>query len=103
FINVDLTVGHSFGKWQVAWVGFYSSDLNEPILGYQKQSQFAMGGLLGYDFGAVILQGWLTSAVYENTYGGKDVSGGWRVLLPLTVVGEPFGPSAQEPMVRGSR
>jgi hypothetical protein len=32
-------------------VGFYSSDLNTPILGYQKQSQFAMGGLLGYDFG----------------------------------------------------
>src|SRR5262249_51800514 len=53
FINVDLTVGHSFGKWQVAWVGFYSSDLNAPILGYQKQSQFAMGGLLGYDFGPV--------------------------------------------------
>jgi hypothetical protein len=92
FINVDLTVGHSFGKWQVAWVGFYSSDLNEPVLGYQKQSQFAMGGLLGYDFGAVILQGYLTSDVYEKNYGGKDVRGWVRVVLPLNVAGAPFGP-----------
>ena len=73
--NIDLTAGRSFGKWQVAWVGFYSSDLNEPILGYQKQSQFAMGGLLGYDFGPVILQGYLTSDVYEKNYGGRDVRG----------------------------
>jgi hypothetical protein len=92
FINVDLTVGHSFGKWQVAWVGFYSSDLNEPVLGYQKQSQFAMGGLLGYDFGAVILQGYLTSDVYEKNYNGKDVRGWVRVVLPLNVAGAPFGP-----------
>jgi hypothetical protein len=103
FINVDLTVGHSFGKWQVAWVGFYSSDLNEPVLGYQKQSQFAMGGLLGYDFGAVILQGYLTSDVYEKNYGGKDVRGWVRVVLPLNVAGAPFGPSAPATMVRGSR
>src|SRR5712671_273380 len=103
FINVDLTVGHSFGKWQVAWVGFYSSDLNAPILGYQKQSQFAMGGLLGYDFGPVVLQGWLTSDVYEKNYGGKDVRGWVRVILPLNVAGAPFGPSAPATMVRGSR
>src|SRR5262245_29974387 len=92
FINVDLTVGHSFGKWQVAWVGFYSSDLNTPVLGYQKQSQFAMGGLLGYDFGAVVLQGYLTSDVYEKNYGGQDVRGWVRVVLPLNVAGAPFGP-----------
>src|SRR5215813_8685861 len=103
FLNLDLTVGHSFGKWQVAWVGFGSWDLNEPILGYQKQSQFAMGGLLGYDFGAVILQGWLTSDVYEKNYNGKDVRGWVRVVLPLNVAGAPFGPSAPAPMVRGSR
>ena len=103
FLNVDLTVGHSFGKWQVAWVGFYSSDLNEPVLGYQKQSQFAMGGLLGYDFGPLVLQGYLTSDVYEKNYGGKDVRGWVRVILPLNVAGAPFGPSAPATMVRGSR
>jgi len=91
-------VGHSFGKWQVAWVGFYSSDLNTPVLGYQKQSQFAMGGLLGYDFGPVVLQGYLTSDVYEKNYGGKDVRGWVRIVLPLqNVFGAPPPPS------RGSR
>ena len=106
FINVDLTVGHSFGKWQVAWVGYYSSDLTEPILGYAKQSQFAMGGLLGYDFGAVILQGYLTTDVYERNYGGHDIRGWVRVVLPLNVAGAPFGPPAAAPVsapVRGYR
>ena len=106
FLNVDLTVGHSFGKWQVAWVGFGSWDLNEPFLGYQKQSQFAMGGLLGYDFGPVILQGYITSDVYEKNYGGHDIRGWARIILPLNAAGAPFGPSAAAPVsapVRGSR
>jgi hypothetical protein len=107
FINVDLTVGHSFGKWQVAWVGYYSSDLTEPILGYQKQSQFATGALLGYDFGPVVLQGYLTTDVYEKNYGGHDIRGWARVILPLNVAGAPFGPPAPAPapapVVRGYR
>jgi Putative MetA-pathway of phenol degradation len=76
FINVDLTAGKKFGKWQVAWVGFYSSDLTEPVPGYAKQSQFAMGGLLGYDFGPLVLQGYLTTDVWERNYGGHDIRGG---------------------------
>jgi hypothetical protein len=100
FINVDLTVGHSFGKWQVAWVGYYSSDLTEPIVGYAKQSQFAMGGLLGYDFGSVILQGYLTTDVYERNYGGHDVRGWARIVIPLNGAGAPFGPPAPATMVR---
>jgi hypothetical protein len=97
FINVDMTVGRSFGKWQVAWVGYYSTDLTEPFLGYQKQGQFAMGGLLGYDFGPVVLQGYLTTDVYERNYGGHDVRGWVRVILPLNVAGAPFGPPAPAP------
>jgi len=100
FINIDLTVGHSFGKWQVAWVGFGSSDLNSPVLGYQKQSQFATGGLLGYDFGPVVLQGYLTTDVYEKNYGGRDIRGWARVILPLNVAGAPFGPSPPTTMAR---
>ena len=65
FINVDLTATHKFGKWEAGWVGFYSSDLSTPVPGYLKQSQFAMGGLVGYDFGPVILQGYLTTDVYQ--------------------------------------
>src|SRR5262249_54657461 len=48
--------------------------------------------LLGYDFGPVILQGYVTSDVYEKNYGGKDVRGWARIILPLNVAGAPFGP-----------
>jgi hypothetical protein len=83
FINVDLTAGKQFGKWQVAWVGYYSSDVSTPVPGYLKQSQFAMGGLLGYDFGPVILQGYVTTDVYEKNYGGHDIRGWMRIVIPL--------------------
>jgi len=43
-ISVDVTAGKTSGKWQVAWVGFYSTDVCTPIEGYLRQSQFAMGG-----------------------------------------------------------
>ena len=33
-------------------VAFGSTDLNEPIAGYAKQSQVAVGGLIGKSFGA---------------------------------------------------
>jgi len=82
----------------IASVGFYSSDLTEPVPGYAKQSQFAMGGLLGYDFGPLVLQGWLTSDVYERNYGGHDIRGWARIVLPLQSV---FGaPPAPAPIVR---
>jgi len=89
FINVDLTATHKFGKWEAGWVGFYSSDLSTPVPGYLKQSQFAMGGLVGYDFGPVILQGYLTTDVYQKNYGGNDVRGWARIIIPL---GDPFAP-----------
>jgi hypothetical protein len=98
FVNVDLTVGKKFGKWQVAWVGYYSTDVSTPVPGYAKQSQFAMGGLLGYDFGPLVLQGWLTSDVYERNYGGHDIRGWMRIVLPLASVFGP--PPAPAPMVR---
>ena len=41
-LNVDLTATKRFGKWELGPVGYYSSD---PVPGYLRQSQFAMGGL----------------------------------------------------------
>src|SRR5262245_57217412 len=40
----------------------------------------------GYDFGPLVLKGWLTSDVYEKNYGGHDF------LLPLNSVCAPLGP-----------
>jgi hypothetical protein len=63
FVNVDLTATKKFGKWELGAVGFGSSDVSSPIPTYQRQSQFALGGLVGYDFGTLVLQTFLTRDV----------------------------------------
>ena len=94
FLNVDLTATKKFGKWEIGPVGYYSTDLNSPLVGYQKQSQFAVGGLVGYDFGPVILQAYLTTDVYEKNYGGHDTRFWARVIVPL---GNPFATASVAP------
>jgi hypothetical protein len=83
FINVDLTATKKFGKWEFGAVAYGSTDLTSPIASYQKQSQFAAGGLLGYDFGPITLQAYATTEVYERNYGGRDTRGWFRMIIPL--------------------
>ncbi|HLK83325.1 MAG TPA: transporter [Xanthobacteraceae bacterium] len=94
FVNVDLTATKKFGKWELGAVGFYSSDVSSPFAGYLRQSQFALGGLVGYDFGPVILQAYLTRDVAESNYGGFDTRVWGRIIIPL---GNPFATPAPAP------
>jgi hypothetical protein len=63
--------------------GLGSTDLTRPIPTYQKQSDFAVGGLLGYDFGPLTLQAYATTEVVEHNYGGRDTRGWLRMIIPL--------------------
>ena len=72
FYNNDITATKTFGKWDLGPVAYYSTDLNSPIRGYQKQSQFGIGFLVGYHFGPAVLQTYLTRVVYQKNYGGYD-------------------------------
>jgi hypothetical protein len=83
FLNVDLTATKKFGKWEFGAVGYGSTDLTRPIANYQKQSQFALGGLFGYDFGPLTLQAYATTNVVEHNYGGRDTRGWLRVIVPI--------------------
>lgn len=84
FLNVDLTATKRFGKWELGPVGLFSTDLNKPTAGYKKQSQLALGGLVGYYFEPVSVQAYVTSDVYANNYGGsKNISGNFRITIPL--------------------
>ena len=83
FLNVDLTATKRFGKWELGAVGLYSTDLNAPIAGYQKQSQGALGGLVGYTFDKASVQFYVTRNVFENNYGGYNTSGNFRITFPL--------------------
>ena len=84
FLNVDLTATKRFGNWGLGPVGTFSTDLNEPVREYQKQTQFALGGLVGYYFDRVSVQAYVTSDVYAKNYGGdENISGNFRITIPL--------------------
>ena len=83
-MNVDLTATKEFGKWQIGPVAYYSTDLNSPLEGYQRQRQLAVGGLVGYNFdNKGILQTNLTTEVYERNYGAADTRLWTRVIIPI--------------------
>jgi Putative MetA-pathway of phenol degradation len=83
FLNIDLTATKKFGNWEFGAVAYGSTDLTSPIASYQKQSQFAAGGLFGYDFGPLSLQVYATTDVVEHNYGGRDTRGWLRMTIPL--------------------
>jgi hypothetical protein len=86
-LNLDLTFTKKFGKWEFGPVAYGSWDLTDPIPQYQQQRQFAVGGLVGYDFGNVTLQSYLTTVVSQDNFGGDDTRLWTRVIIPL---GNPF-------------
>lgn len=83
WFNVDLTATKKFGKFEIGAVAFGSTDLSDPYAGYAKQSQFAVGGLVGYDFGFANVQLKLTRDVYEENYGGAETRVWANIILPL--------------------
>ncbi len=94
YLNIDLTATKKFGKWELGAVGFGSTDLNQPTLAGPKQSQFALGGLVGYNFGPVIMQTYLTRDVSQTNYGGFDTRIWSRVIIPLgDLLGATAAPS----------
>ncbi|PPQ28182.1 hypothetical protein CCR94_18560 [Rhodoblastus sphagnicola] len=85
WINLDLTATKKFGKVEVGAVGYGSWDLDQPYVGYAKQSQFVLGGLIGYDFGAVNVAFKLTRTLAETNYGGFETRGWANIIIPLWV------------------
>lgn len=83
FLNLDLTATKHFGKWEVGPVAFGSTDLPTRNPAYARQGQFAVGGLVGYNFGPVTLQAYLTRDVVQQNYGGRETRGWLRVTVPI--------------------
>jgi len=83
WLNLDLTATHKFGKWEIGPVAFGSWDLSTPVVNYARQEQFAVGGLVGYNFGPLDLQAYVTTTVWERNYGGNDTRGWFRIVVPL--------------------
>jgi hypothetical protein len=92
FINLDLTATKKFGKWEFGPVAFGSWDVSTPLDGYQRQRQFAVGGLVGYDFGPVNLQMYATTDVTQDNYNGYDTRLWTRITFPI------WNPKVHEPV-----
>ncbi|GJD65096.1 transporter [Methylobacterium frigidaeris] len=83
YMNLDLTATRNFGKWQLGAVAFGSTDLPTGVAGYRSQGQVAVGGLVGYNFGPVNLQAFVTRDVIDRNYGGRDTRAWLRAIVPL--------------------
>jgi hypothetical protein len=83
FVNLDLTATRKIDNWEVGLAAFYSTDVSTPVPGYRHQSQFALGPLVGYNFGPVILQAYLTRDVAESNFGGFDTRLWGRIIIPV--------------------
>jgi len=89
--NLDLTATKTFGKWEIGAVGFGSTEYDTPG-GRPKGKQFALGPLVGYNFGPVIMQAFVTRDVYQRNLGGKDTRVWSRVIIPLWTPEKPMAP-----------
>jgi hypothetical protein len=90
WVNLDLTATKKLGKMEIGAIAYGSWDLDARGYVYCavgsdtcKQSQFAVGGLVGYDFGAFITQFKLAADVAEENYGGREVRGNINIIKPL--------------------
>ncbi len=93
-LSADFSATKHFGKFEFGLVGYTSTDLNgalwntyavpgQAFATTHYQSQLALGGLAGYDFGPVIGQVYVTRDVFENNYTGYDTRVWGRLVIPL--------------------
>ncbi|MBB4198545.1 hypothetical protein CCR94_03605 [Rhodoblastus sphagnicola] len=83
YFNYDLGLTKTIGKWEVGIVGYGSTDVGRPYASYAMQSQFALGGLVGYNFGPVITQLTVSTDLVETNYVQKETRGVLRTVIPL--------------------
>jgi len=102
----DITVLYKFGKWSIGPVGYFEvQTTNDNVTGPTgaatcatfcgNYSNVAVGGLVGYDFGPVDIQVWVTDVVEaQNTPAGVGAVFVWsRLGFKL------WSPEAPKPLV----
>lgn len=90
-IMFEVYASKFIGKYQVGVVTYYdkqvTADVNAgsifPKTNLTSPQQFAAGGLVGYNFGPVRLQAWLTRDVQAKDGGGQGTRFWTRLLIPL--------------------
>ena len=82
----SLAVTKTIGKWEVGITGWGFVDTSTTAINTiygGKQSEFALGGLVGYNFGPVITQLIVGSDVAVSNMPTRDTRGVLHVIVPL--------------------
>lgn len=79
YINLDLTFTKIFGNLSLGPIAYGSWDVSKA----NPWSQFAVGGIIGYNFNQVSFQFWLAKDTNENHWGTQALSGFFRIRFPL--------------------
>ena len=99
-LNFDLTATKKFGKFEIGPVayGTYNFDISQYSAAAGNRGRFAVGGLIGYDFGPFIAQVYVardvvTGATYTNALGrvrdNYSTDGWFRIIAPLYTAAAP--------------
>ncbi|GLS44927.1 transporter [Methylobacterium brachythecii] len=116
-LNLDVTVTKKFdlfnegkAKFEFGLIGYGTVNLdtgarfdgfgNQNNPAFNNRGYFALGGLVGYDFGLFTAQAYVAHYVASDSraYGNGDVTEGWfRVIVPLY---SPTPAAAPAPIVR---
>ena len=88
YANLEVTYTRTTtNKFEYGVVSFLSADTGSPYGGYRRQSQVAVGPLLGYTFGNIQVQAKLTSDIYQQNYGGRERRAELNIYIPLWTPG----------------
>jgi hypothetical protein len=99
WVNLDLTATKKLGKFEVGVIAYGTWDVDSYKVGNLQQAkaeEFAIGGLVGYDFGSFIAQAKLAGDVDAKNIIGrgddKEVRGTLTIIKPL------WSPAADGPL-----
>jgi hypothetical protein len=105
YVDVDATLAHTFGKWELGAIAYYSADINggpgNPTFfnAGGKALEVGFGGLLGYNFGVVDLTLKLTHEFVSEgitAYGHHDTRVWSTIVIPIW---NPTPPAPVRPVV----
>ena len=103
-LNLDLTATKKFGKFEIGAIGYGTTQISANPIDGSREGYFALGGLIGYDFGAFTAQAYVATDVVNRArdFRGREVqkTEGWfRVIVPLYTPAVAAAP-APAPLMR---
>jgi hypothetical protein len=117
--HADFTATKTIGRWSFGPVAYFTEQITAdqpsaamPLINQGRFENFALGGLLAYDFGPVKVSTWATDEIYARGYGGtppgvgrNTTTRGYAVFGQVSFKAFPFqddafGPAAPaRPMI----